>query len=213
MSQGEKPAYQNRSRETRDKIVQALDDALREKPFDQVSVAEIASRAGIAVGTVYRRFENKDALIPVILEIYRMRLEDGIAGEGQIEVAPDDSLRDVLRIVMAKAWSTLKKEAHLLRAVHLHVRLQPDLINDDSWDAYEAASYGAIESLFSMYAEQIKQPDIKRCSAITAYLMNTAFLEKGLYPDESPAQGLDHSGEELAEAVADMVYAWLQLEN
>ncbi len=210
MSQGEKPAYQERSRATREKIVAALDEALKEKPFDQVSVAELAERAGVAVGTVYRRFENKDALIPVILEIYKQRLETGAAG-GAVEIEANDDLREVLRTLMQKAWAILAKEAHLLRAVHLYARLKPELTEDDSWDKYEAQSYQGVEQLITHYADHIKRKDLKRASAVAAYFLNAIFLEKGLYPTMSPASHFRYSGKTLADEAADMVYAYLQL--
>jgi AcrR family transcriptional regulator len=211
MSQGERPAHQHRSRATRDRIAAALDEALKKKPFDQVTVAEIAERADVAVGTVYRRFENKDALIPVVLEIYKGRLDKWMAGEGAIEVDPKDDLRAVLAKVMRAAWRLIEKEAHLLRAVHLYVRLKPELASDASWKTYETSSYQAIETLFKAYAAQIKRKNVARAAAVAAYLLNVAFLEKGLYPDESPAAGLKYGGRALADEIADMLYAYLQL--
>ena len=61
MSQGAKPASQARSRATRDRLVAALDGLLREKDFESITIADLAREAGLAVGTVYRRFENKAA--------------------------------------------------------------------------------------------------------------------------------------------------------
>ncbi len=211
MSQGEKPAYQDRSRQTREKIVAALDDALREKSFDQVSVAEIAQRADIAVGTVYRRFENKDALIPVILEIYQKRLEAWVAGESGIEIEPDEDLRAVLRKIMRKSWAICAREAHLLRAVHLYSRLKPDLADSEDWKQYEQASAQSIAAVINHYASQVKRKNLKRTSAFAAYMFNSFFIEKGLYPEEAPATLFPYSGKTLADEFADMLYAYLRL--
>ena len=68
MTRGAKPVAQKRSAETRDRILQALERLLREQDFDQLSVSEIASEAGVSVGTVYRRFENKEAFLPQLVE-------------------------------------------------------------------------------------------------------------------------------------------------
>ena len=73
---GAKPALQTRSQQTRDKLVAALERLLRNKPFEQISVAEIAQEAGVSVGAVYTRFENKDAFIPVLFDLYKARLQD-----------------------------------------------------------------------------------------------------------------------------------------
>jgi len=99
---GVKPTSQARSRATRDKIVAAFEQLLRTKSFENISVAELAQHAGVSVGAVYRRFENKDSLIPVIFELYQDRLMEWVASEGRIEAADDATLRDVLRIIVNK---------------------------------------------------------------------------------------------------------------
>ena len=108
-------------------IVAALDELLKDKPFDQLTVAEIATKAGVAVGTVYQRFKNKEALVPVVLEIYQKRMEEWQAGAARIELASADDLRSVLRKLFRQTWNIFRKEAHLLRAVHMHARLKPHL--------------------------------------------------------------------------------------
>ena len=121
MSHGELPAHQPRSRQTREKIVHALGDALKEKPFDQVSVAEIAERAGVAVGSVYQRFKNKDALIPVILEIYKTRIAEWTQGDGRVEIEDADDLRSALRKLMRQSWKIATPSSKVKNArMYLH---------------------------------------------------------------------------------------------
>jgi AcrR family transcriptional regulator len=64
----EMPENLNKSRDTSlgDKRAQLLGAALElfvARGFDGVSVPEIAAKAGVAVGTVYRYFETKEALV------------------------------------------------------------------------------------------------------------------------------------------------------
>jgi AcrR family transcriptional regulator len=54
---------QERSRRTEAALARALSELSREQPFEDITVADIARRAGVAVGTVYRRFRNKRALL------------------------------------------------------------------------------------------------------------------------------------------------------
>jgi AcrR family transcriptional regulator len=61
-----RPTCQSRSRATRDAIVTAGLALLSGRDFDQVSVAEIAARAGISVGGFYARFRSKDALLEAV---------------------------------------------------------------------------------------------------------------------------------------------------
>jgi len=61
-------ARQDRSRETEDAIIAAATALMAERPFDQISVAEIAQRAGVSVGGFYARFKNKGALLHLLDE-------------------------------------------------------------------------------------------------------------------------------------------------
>ena len=108
-SQGVKPAEQLRARETRDKLVAALERLLKEKAFTEISVAEIANEAGVAVGTVYRRFENKDALIPVVFDLYRARVEAQAASPE----AESDLSKNMSRPRAATALSSISPLAGL----------------------------------------------------------------------------------------------------
>ncbi len=53
---------QARSQATRERIVGAAVELLERKPLEEISVAEIARRAGISVGGFYARFASRDAL-------------------------------------------------------------------------------------------------------------------------------------------------------
>jgi AcrR family transcriptional regulator len=68
--EGEPPAVnpprQARSRETERAIATALSALLREKPFSDISVAEIAAAARVSVGGFYARFASKDALLAMV---------------------------------------------------------------------------------------------------------------------------------------------------
>ena len=54
---------QARSRETLRRILDAFEDALRDKTFEEVTVGELCERAECSVGTFYGRVESKDALL------------------------------------------------------------------------------------------------------------------------------------------------------
>jgi AcrR family transcriptional regulator len=61
----------------------------------EASVEEIASRAGVGVGTVYRRFASKDALID---ELLRLSMETLLQAAGDALTAPGgDGLEQYLR--------------------------------------------------------------------------------------------------------------------
>src|SRR6185436_12642259 len=62
------PALQARSQETRDRLLDAAEALLREGGPEKATVPAIARRAKVAVGSVYRRFHDKDAVLASIYE-------------------------------------------------------------------------------------------------------------------------------------------------
>jgi AcrR family transcriptional regulator len=74
-----KPAYQQRSRQQRDRLLKAGERVFAEKGFWQAHVADIAKRAGCSVGSFYRRFQDKDAFF--------LSLQTDMAAHGEVNIA------------------------------------------------------------------------------------------------------------------------------
>src|SRR4051812_44190763 len=49
-------------------ILQAAVEAFEAKPFDQITLAEVAERAGVGVQTLIRRVQTKDGLVRAVNE-------------------------------------------------------------------------------------------------------------------------------------------------
>ena len=60
----------------RSDIMQAALELIAERGFHGAPMAEIAEKAGVAAGTIYRYFENKDVLITEL----HQELEEKISG-------------------------------------------------------------------------------------------------------------------------------------
>jgi AcrR family transcriptional regulator len=58
-----KTPQQARSRQTREDIVEATAHLLNRKPFGEVSTNHIAKKTGISIGTLYKYYPNKDAIL------------------------------------------------------------------------------------------------------------------------------------------------------
>ena len=68
--------------ETGQRILEAVLELYTERYFDQVSLEDVAERAGVTVQTVLRRFGNKDRLLDAATEVARGRVA------GQRDEAP-----------------------------------------------------------------------------------------------------------------------------
>jgi len=209
MGQGEIEAAQSRSRRTRDKLVTALAALLREKPFDAVTMAELAERAGVAVGTVYRRFANKDALIPVVFEVYLQMLEANSADPANaVTLTGEEGLRGALDSVCAAAWRMLKAEPQLIRTAHLYARLRPDLVGEE-WDGIIEASVGQFRQVIDAYDGEVRRRDRDAAARMAFYLINTVMVEHALYAQAGPGAALTLSDDAFVTDCATTIYGYL----
>lgn len=67
------PTRQERSRQTRDRLLDAAEAVLARDGLEGATVPAIAAEAGVAVGSVYRRFPDKDALFRGVYERFFSR--------------------------------------------------------------------------------------------------------------------------------------------
>lgn len=207
--QGEKVALQARARKTRDKLLVALEALLKERAFEDISVTAIAERAGVSVGAVYRRFENKDAFIPIVLDIYRARIEAfAAAPENRFEPAPDAGLFAAIQRISQLAWQFLKQDGHLLRAAFIYARTRPDLVGAE-WDRFLEESAAGYRRLLSLFANEIARRDLDEAARMTLYLLNTGISEYGLYPKQGPGSVLKVTPGQFIDAIARAIFGYL----
>ena len=63
-----RPPQQERTRAALTRVLDAAETLLADKGFDDMSIAEVAKRAGTSVGGFYRRFPDKDRLLHAVHE-------------------------------------------------------------------------------------------------------------------------------------------------
>jgi len=96
------------------RILDAAREVLGESGAD-ASMEEIAARAGVGVGTVYRRFACKDALIDELLEL---ALEEVLSSTERALARPDGhGLEELLR-ALGRSFADHARYASLLLARH-----------------------------------------------------------------------------------------------
>jgi AcrR family transcriptional regulator len=209
---GVKAASQARSRATRDALIEALERLLRDRPLDKISIQELAKEAGCAVGSVYRRFDNKDAFLPVLVELASRRMTQSMRAMGPLKLSSEGDLRGDMAEIARRIWSVLGDEAHLLRAAHLRARLDggsamgaPANNGDGPFEALCDGARQAIDSALMRRRPEIKEKARRSAAAAAAYMIVAALLEKALYPDRAPARTTEADGPALAAMLGDMI--------
>ena len=105
-SGGEPPRWQRRPDERPSEILQAAVDSFVENGFAATRLEDVASRAGVAKGTLYLYFDSKEELFKaVVREIIVTSLERG----EQLVESYQGPTPDLLRELLRGWWDTLHR--------------------------------------------------------------------------------------------------------
>lgn len=63
-----RPAVQTRSLRTRERILAAMERLLAGSDPTEVTMERLADEAHVSIGAIYKRFQGKDSLLPLVLE-------------------------------------------------------------------------------------------------------------------------------------------------
>jgi len=177
---------QARSRESQRKILDATLALLEDRHFEAMTIADIAEVAGMAVGNFYKRFKNKEALLPHLYAQYNRRF--GVFAEAIRSVPTDDPWQQLVKGTV----TFFVANKGLIRALHLHSRLNPALVPQGSTQA-RAGLYQALEKLITK--QGLNAGARERRARMAAVVMISAITEAVLYPDMTPvaASGLNRN--------------------
>lgn len=76
---GFKPPRQDRSRETLRKIIEAAEELLDGRSFEDITVDEIINLAEVSRSSFYARFPSKEALLPALYDAFLQRGRSALA--------------------------------------------------------------------------------------------------------------------------------------
>ncbi len=204
---GAKPAQQARSRETTRAIAAALEELLKSKNFEQITMVEIAKGAKVSPGAIYRRFENKEALLPHVFDRYREELGKWLARvTPEFVLSQETTLEGALRVVIEETLRCFRDQAHIFRTVHLFARLRAQSVKAGS---PTNASFEPFGSLLKTFKSEILKPP-QDAAAFLGHSLIANVNERALYPAQLPAAGLNISDEQFASDLAKMYAAWLR---
>ena len=122
---------QARSRETIERFAVAVEELLKDRPFEEIGVQDIVRRAGRPIGSFYARFGSKEALLPYLYQRYH----EGLDGLFESRLARTDwesldaatafrgAVDFLIRAYTERRW--------LIRAIALFARAHPESLPED----------------------------------------------------------------------------------
>jgi AcrR family transcriptional regulator len=113
---GVRPALQQRSRESQERVLKAAEELLAEKGYDGFTMTEVSKRSGVSVGSVYGRFEGRESLIHAVHARMSQRLDEPAR---ERDTSGGDDLASALQAAAQELAGAMYRERALLRAFML----------------------------------------------------------------------------------------------
>jgi AcrR family transcriptional regulator len=187
------------------RILDAAQELVSEKGFEDTPISEIVRRAGSSVGAFYTRFADKDALLHALYDRY---LEQAIAtADDALDPARWESSRipELLSAVVGFLVTIYREQRGMIRV--FVARNQ----RDQSFQARrERLSHYVSERLSALLLarrDEIKHPDPERATAFGLTLVFSALDGVMLFGEMR--SGLTLSDEALAEELTRVYIAYL----
>ncbi|MEO1475725.1 MAG: TetR/AcrR family transcriptional regulator [Pseudomonadota bacterium] len=216
MTKVQQKPTQKRALATREKILDGLETLLETREFDVLSIAELEREAGVAVGSVYSHFKDKDALLPALLDRQLDRTQnrlaelretgklDGIAAEG--DERPD--LRTALTMSIRGALAQINQSLGVRRALMTYRRLNPDLEIPLARTLVEQAFDAQVRQL-EAYRDEIAHDDLSEAAKMVNYFGNIVFLDRIVFVNSTLQNKMRPDDETLIQTYSDMIYHYL----
>ncbi len=80
----------------RDAILDAALELFSERTFASTSMPELAQRAGVGAGTIYRYFDSKDALVNALFQRWKTEMTDTVSGDIPAGLTPAGAVRSLV---------------------------------------------------------------------------------------------------------------------
>ncbi|WP_052140862.1 TetR/AcrR family transcriptional regulator [Pseudoalteromonas piratica] len=183
-------AHQTRSLSTQKKLLNALYVKLEDKFFEHISVKELASEAGVSVGTFYRRFKDKESLLPLLYQDFGQDLK--FWSEVQ-EKRQHTDLTEAINVLVHETYLFMNEKKSVFRTLHLNARLHSDIVSSDP----EVDRKAVYRNLAMTLAPFCSSPtcDVSNKTEFAVFILINSLVDKILYPDITPAVACRHNGD------------------
>lgn len=119
---------QARSNRALNRILDATEELLRDKHFDDLTISEIAARAQMSVGNFYARFKTKDALLAVLHERYEKERAEQLSAV--MEALTGATLEQRINAVVSAVVSIFEARKGVLRSFIMISWRRPEAMSD-----------------------------------------------------------------------------------
>lgn len=200
---GLRPPTQQRSRDSLERVMRASERLLAKKGYEGFTIAEVSRTAKVSIGSVYGRFENKDA---VIYEVHR-RMRDRLTAPSEELAADAADLPDAVDRVVRGLAGGMDQERALLRAFMFRGAVDTKIARPGSESSKQWAR--AFSSAVLAWRDQIGHPNPELATDI-AFRMVYDVLARHVMYGATFESATEHSWDELVDELIVAAVAYLR---
>ncbi len=200
---------QTRSLRTLESLLDAAAEALEDSTFDRLTIAGLTRRAGVAVGSFYRRFEDKDALLRALYSRY----EAERTAEFERAFDPDAWAGQRLAVRCQGLASFFvgftRRHRALLRSLSMFVHSRPESMRGGFettlHDLYDRAAAVLLEC-----DDEIRHPDLDLAARFGLLMVAATCRNKILYAEDPHPRSVDIDDDRLAAELGRALESYLR---
>lgn len=182
---------QPRSRQTEERIVRAFGELLGSARFEDVSVQQVAGRAGVSVGGFYARFASKDDLL--LHAMYAGYVRDALAlAEHDLDAArwAGAGIAPVAHAYFGLMLRAARDHGPVLREIVQRTRGNPETVaHSAAWAAFRQGVTEPFRQLIADRMDEIRHPDPPFALRFGFSAVSSALRESLLFGHMSPSMG------------------------
>ncbi|WP_236701293.1 TetR/AcrR family transcriptional regulator [Thalassomonas viridans] len=186
-------------------MLTALHTCLQDKFFEHITIKELAEHAGVSVGTFYRRFKDKESLLPLLYQDFGNDLTLWVTGLEQTRYA---SLADAVEKLSLATFRFLASRKSVFRTLHLNSRLHSALLDSDQV-VDRKVIYQRLAGVLLTFGDEITAADKAKAAGVVVFMMINTLLDKVLYPGLTPAIASDLDADEFAQELPEIIMSYL----
>jgi AcrR family transcriptional regulator len=205
------PPRQERSRATFERILDALEELLRTRRFEDITVRELVERSGTSTGSFYARFPTRETLLPALYDRYDADVHRR-ARATELESVEEETLEALVAAMMRRIVDRMFDRRWLTRAVALHARLHPEMIPAEQ-RRRRLALHARWRNELLRHRELISHPDPESAVAFGLFMTVTALREKIVFADAPHASSFELTRAQLAEEATRALLAYLGVDS
>jgi AcrR family transcriptional regulator len=201
---------QSRSQDTQEKVLQALEELLGERFFEQITIRDLAARAGVSSGTIYRRFKDKEALLPVLYERFNhLQTEWGENFWEDVDLESEQGLAPRIRHLVSKHVDFYQAHAPILRTIYLYMRLNGELSLEDIDQQRQSLYIDMMGPVLAATADDEQIQLSENQYKLFLLLLLSSVNERVLFGDVKPVRTLPMSDEHFVSELSSALHAYL----